>query len=228
MVTSTDYNQYGTLKDIAQQLRSMLAKTTFLTNKQTLSKSDLVTLKMQNLLITSNGYFGPECRLYMSSQYITLAQVLRTMQERGEKLSRSGCENRILLDVQKFVKDFGPETAYLLNNTEKIENPTWLSVIELKIIAIQTGFDYTDNILDKTLKQHGLGVISLDGYSTLNKDITDDEVKRFIELIEPYTKSGLAKRKEQLEELGHIAWAFRKGIIDGSNNELVTTILRHI
>lgn len=227
MINNINYNQFGSLKDILQQIRSFLTKAVFLANKQQLSRCDTIILKMQNLL-TTTGYFGPEIRLFVSNPYITLAQVVRTINERGEILSRSGCENRILLDVQKFIKDFGPDAAYLLNNTEKIDNPTWISITELKIIAIQTGFDYTDNSLDKILKQHGFGIISLEGYSTLNKTITQADVDKFISIIEPYTEAGIKKHKQELEELGHIIWAFRKGMADGTNNDLVTKILQNI
>ena len=228
MVENTTYEKYGSLKEIGQQIRSLMSKASFLSTKQQLSKSDVVILKMQNLLMTTTGYFGAETRLYISNQYITLAQVVRIMAERGESLSRSGCENRILLDVKKFVKDFGPDAAYLLNNTEKIVDTTWLSIIELKIIAVQTGFDYTDNSLDNMLKKHGIGIVSPDGYTALNKSVTPEDIEEFLYLIEPYTEKGIKERREKLNNLGHIAWAFRKGIADGSNNDTVTTILQHI
>lgn len=217
------------LNDVLKQLKNVIAKAEFLLTKDTLTRRDKVIVKMSNLLTgQASHYFCPEAKLYISSLYISKADVQRTMERRGEPLSRSGLEGRLFSSAKQFVLDFGPDAIDILVSDKLTpEQSIRLDAIELTLLKITAGIDYTDNNLDRLLKAHGLDIESIKGFSSV-ESISQEQIDRVVELLEPYTEKGKAKRIEELSQLGHVLWHFRKACLDGSDDATVNYILRSI
>lgn len=217
------------LKDILKQLKGLINRAEFVATKDELTRLDKIILRMSRLLTSpSSHYFGPEAKLYISSTFIGLADVVRIMDERGEHLSRSGCENRILLSARKFVTDFGPDTIQLLLSDVPVsKKSSRLDEIDLKLYSIENGIDYADNTIDILLKEHGIVSQSVSGYN-VTTDISPERLDEFISLIKPYTKQGIEHTKKELEKYSDVLWHFRKANIDGSDDTFINYILRAI
>ncbi len=222
-------NQSVRLNEVLKQLKNVIAKAEFLVTKDKLNRRDKIIVKMSNLLTgQSSHYFCPEAKLYLSSLYISKADVQRTMEHRGEKLSRSGLEGRLFNSAKQFVLDFGPDAITVLTaDTLTDEQLLRLDAVELTLLNITTGIDYTDNNVDRLLKANGLNLESIRGFSSV-ENITQEQIDRIVELLEPYTEKGKAKRVEELGQLSHVLWHFRKACLDGSDDALVNYILRSI
>lgn len=217
------------LAEVLSKLKSLIARAEFLATKQQLNRKDKIILKLNNLLASPNShYFNAETKLYISSLHISKADVQRIMEARGVKISRSGLEARLYACARQFVEDFGVDATDVLT-TEQITPGIMLRMdaIELTLLNITTGVDYCDNNVDRLLKEHGFNVENINGFSSI-EDVTQEQVDKFIELLEPYTKVGKAKRLAELNKLSHVLWYFRKASLDGSDDVTVNKILRSI
>lgn len=230
-VKDMSYATYPTtrLNEVLSKLKDIVARADFVRTKDKLTRKDKIILKLADLTAgTSSHYFSPETKLFISSIHIGKADVLRAMTSRGETLSRSGLEGRLFADAKKFVKDFGIDAVTVLS-TEQItaEMQIRLDAIELTLLNITTGLDYCDNILDNLLRTNGLAIDNINGFSSV-EDITQEQLDLLVELLEPYTEAGKAKRKAELMKLSHVLWHFRKANLDGSDNATVNYILRSL
>lgn len=229
MAYSVTNNASIRLNDVLSQLKHVIAKAEFLKTKTELTCKDKVTIKMSDLLMSNSyHYFNAETRLYISSLYISKADILRIMEARGEKLSRSGLEGRLYANARQFVSDFGIDASTILvEDKTSHEIELRINAIELTLLNIMTGLDYCNNNLDRLLEENGLSVDTILGFSSV-EDISMEQVEKLIELIEPYTPAGKAKRMQELTKLTHVLWHFRKASLDGSDNATVNYILRSI
>ena len=228
MVSNSIENYNISLKDVLKSLKALVAKAQFIATKTELNRLDTIILKLNKLLTSPDSqYFNTEAKLYISSMYITLADVVRVMASKGVAWSRSGCENKMLQSARKFVMDFGPYTAaQLIDDPVIAKKTTQLDMIELQILKIEQGIDYTANGLDKLLIENGLEVNSLAGFD--NPNITQEQLDKFVELIEPYTAKGKTKRLEELQNLSNVLWYFRRKLVENIDDPIVVYILNAI
>ena len=229
MSSSSIDNKGIRLHDVLKQLKNVVARAEFLMTKEKLSRRDKIIIKLSNLVAGKDShYFGAEAKLYISSLHISKADVLRIMERRGETLSRSGLQGRLENSAKRFVADFGIDAITVLA-TEQITPEIMIrfDAIELTLLNITLGIDYKDNNLDRLLQANGLDVGSIKGFSSI-EDVTQEQVDKLVELLEPYTKTGKAKRVAELNELAHVLWHFRKACLDGSDEQVVNYILRSI
>lgn len=229
MSSSNVDNKGIRLDDILKQLKNVVARADFLRTKEKLSRKDKLIIKMSNLVADKDShYFCPEAKLFISSLYISKADVLRIMERRGEVLSRSGLQGRLENSAKRFITDFGIDAITVLASDKFTpEMLLRLDAIELTLLNITTGIDYRDNNLDRLLTENGLNINNINGFSSID-EITQEQVDRLVELLEPYTKAGKAKRIAELNNLAPVLWHFRKACIDGSDNATVNYILRSI
>lgn len=222
-------NNTITIKDMLKQLKALVSRAEFIETKTELSQPDKLILRFRRVLMDpSSHYFCPEAKLFISSQYIGYADVVRIMDERGEHLSRSGCENRIMQSGLKFITDFGPDAVQILLSEVPLQSKSVrLSELELKLLSIENGVDYTDNTIDNLLKKHGIVLKSVDGFAS-TANVTPEQVDRFISIIEPYTPKGIERRKKELKEVSDVLWYFRKATVDSTNDAVASYILRNI
>lgn len=228
MINNYIENYNISLKDVLKHLKALVAQAQLLVTKEELTRVDKIILKMNDLLTNSNShYFGPEAKLFISSQFISLADVVRIMASRGEQISRSGCENRILLNAKKFINDFGVDTAQILISDNLTNNNlVKLDAIELQLLKLEKGIDYTNNVIDDLLRTFNIKTAGLQGFEGQN--VTPEQINKFLALIEPYTPKGKAKRERELAELNNVLWYFRKALLDGSDNATINYILHSL
>lgn len=229
MSSFSENDQAITLKDVLKQLKALIARAEFIMTQDKMTHRGRIIVKMHNLLVApTSHYFCPEAKLYISRQYISIADVVRAMEQRGERISRSGCEGRLLASAKKFVTDFGIDAALILTTDKDVPGmDARLDVIELLLLKIATGIDYNDNALDRLLAANGIKLSGIQGFSSI-EEVTDEQIDRLIKIIEPYTEAGKAKRIKELNELSHVLWYFRKACIDSSDDAAVSRILRSI
>lgn len=217
------------LAEVLSKLKNLVAKAEFLMTKQQLTRKDKIIIKLVSLLAGKDShYFNSETKLYISSLHISKADVLRVMTSRGDNISRSGLEARLYACARQFVQDFGLDAIDVLTSDQiTSEIMLRMDAIELTLLNITAGIDYCDNNVDRLLKEHGLNIENINGFSSI-EEVTQEQVDKLVELLEPYTDKGKAKRIAELNKLSHVLWHFRKASLDGSDDATVNYILRSI
>lgn len=215
------------LKDVQKQLRGFVSKREYfigaIKTDPKNSKKYKLAMSLQKLMFNPDmNYFSLPTRLILGSEYVTLADVVNIMEQRGQKISRSGCEDKILRDVKKFVTDFGTDILNILMDDDTVSSDDSLAVLEVKLLAYKTGIDYTDNALDNLLKKFDLSVY--DTGSTSTEQITSEKIQEVLDVLEPYTTKGLQATKEKLKEYGPVLWHLRKALINGTDVNLANYV----